>query len=682
MKRINEKGNALITVLLISLVFTTIGLAVVASSISGTKRVETRESDINITFQSKKVIEEITSEMARTLNSLPIKNYLYERSNHVYIRSSFEQDLKTKVLATSINTVLDKKEYKDFISCMSIVDLSGGTVGSADIVQSAKSCSQDNLTTSSPYSLNKNSDFTKVLEITLVTNNPNKNEGTVTRTLKKRIILSPLPSFLKYAIGSDSSDDKEGLFLNGSPNINGNIYANRLHITDEANYQLKDGTAKQEKSLMPSINGDVYSNQTAVIPVLTNNNFYKKEVPALKNDSQFINIDFDSTFIQRVNSTLQQNGLQTVSSINTIPSNLQTDIGNMEITGITNTNGVIKKVTKQETPLSVIGNTLEKLDESYKIESKDRPIEFNDPIKLKGDVVITSNANASISFNDKLIVDGDLYLVGNDNLTFNNNLFVSGDIHIINFDKAITLYEDIIAAGNIIMESEANQALNSENGIKINGTILAGKSINIRPNNTTIHLLKNVFSVDTFTIKGDESGEEAGENDAISFNSVVYSSDEAFVSNVNIIGEPYIADDGKNKVGQLVLLAKKKLTITRMNEFNNFTHLQEVGSPYLPKEGDKIKPLQAFFYTEEDAELYGVGSLFYIKGGIFAKSSLEINAIRANSDVKNIQNIPRSSEDYLSRFIVDYDQDVLLKGIDALPVVNKLQIIPDEFIIQ
>ncbi|MFT8321654.1 MAG: hypothetical protein ABF649_12170 [Bacillus sp. (in: firmicutes)] len=682
MKRINEKGNALVTVLLISLVFTTIGLAIVASSISGTKRVETRETDIDITFQSKKVLEEITSDIAQTLNLLPIKSYLYSSLNQIAVNSSFDVDLRTKVLTASLHKILDNPSYASSISCLSIADLSDGTVGADDVVQSDQSCGEDKLTKQSTFSINKSSDFTRVLEITLVTNNPNETEGSVTRTLKKRIILSPLPSFLKYAVGSDSSDDKEGLFLNGSPNINGNIYANQLHIANQANYELKDGTAKKEKSLMPSIIGDVYSNQTGVIPILKGDNFYKKEVPALKNDSQFINIDFVSTFLQRVNSTLQKNNLQTVSSINTIPSILQTAIAGMTITDTTNTNGVIKKVTQQETPLSVIGNSIEKLGESYRIESNNNQLTLDAPIILKGNVVVTSTANRPITFNNQLVVDGDLYLVGNDNLIFNKNIFVSGDIHIINFSGSATFYQDIFAAGNIILDSEANQTLKPDSGIKMNGSLLAGGTTTIRPNNTTIHLLKNIFSVGTFTIRGDESGEENGENDAISFNSVVYSANEAFVSNANIIGEPYIAHDGTSQTGQLVLLAKKKLTITRMNEFTNFSHLREKGSPYLPEKEDTIKPLQAFFYTEENAELYGVGSLFYIKGGIFARRSLEINAIRPNSNIKSILNIPRSSEDYLSRFIVDYDKDVLLEGIDALPVVDHLQMIPDEFVIQ
>ena len=129
-------------------------------------------------------------------------------------------------------------------------------------------------------------------------------------------------------------------------------------------------------------------------------------------------------------------------------------------------------------------------------------------------------------------------------------------------------------------------------------------------------------------------------------------------------------------------MAKGDLLITRINEFNNFESLNEGEIPYLPINDRKIKPLKGFFYTENNAELYGVGSLFYIKGGIFARKELTVNSIRG--EVTNINNLPSriSQKDSFSRFIVDYDQDVMLKQIDALPIVEHLQIFSDELLIK
>ena len=109
MKKLNEQGNALLTVLLVSIVFTTIGLAIVASSISGAKRVETRESDITITFESKKVLDEITSSIATRLNTLNLN--MAKNSDGTYrVNSSFQGELQNNVLIPSLNDIVDNPE--------------------------------------------------------------------------------------------------------------------------------------------------------------------------------------------------------------------------------------------------------------------------------------------------------------------------------------------------------------------------------------------------------------------------------------------------------------------------------------------------------------------------------------------------------------------------------------------
>ncbi|KAB7667351.1 hypothetical protein [Bacillus sp. B1-b2] len=680
----NEKGNALITVLLISLVFTTIGLAIVASTISGTKRVETRESDINVTYQSKKVLDEITSNMANLLDQVPL-DYVKQGTKY-QVKTTFEDDLKSLVITPTLTDILDNEDYRESIQCLSVVDISN-KASNPTVYDSTRGCAESTYSTNTPYTINKQLDFTRVLEVILVTNNPNETEGAVTRTLKQRIILSPLPSFLKYAVGSYSEEQEEGLFLNGSSNINGNIYANQLTISDRANYQLRDGTKQTVRSLPPSITGNIYSTSANLLPVLIADNFYKSDIPSLYHDSQFINIEYDQTIIQRINTMLDSNptvsgfqvtNMEDVSNFTNKFKNKLTSIVSSSVTKA----DTVKSVTTQEAPTSVNGNAIEQLTNSFKIESDKEALSFNNPVYINGDTVINSS-NYAISFNKELVVDGDLYLVSNNNLTLQDNIYVSGDIHLVNFDGEMNITGDIIAAGDMNIESSADNAGQLSKGVTLKGDILTGKSINIRPLNTTISLNSNMISLGSFTINGDETGENSGENDIVRINSVVYSLEDTFVSNTNILGLTYTnSSTNKQETGQLILLAKENLTITRMNEFNHFDPKTESGFPYLPEEEEIIQPLQAFFYTEKNAELYGVGSLFYIKGGIFAKNSLEINAIRANRDFSKIEDVPGSGDGMLSRFIVDYDQNVLFKGIDALPLVDRLQIIPDDFVIE
>lgn len=678
----NQKGNALITVLLISLVFTTIGLAIVASSISSTKRVETRETDISITYESKKVLEEITYEMANALQSLPLD---YRQIGNQYVVSdSFDTKLTSNVIMPTLNKILAHQTYNNSINCLSIVDLSDTTKIE---IPSTKACSKNTYEKDSTYTIDRGLDFTRVLEIILVTNNPNETEGSITRTLKKRVILSPLPSFLKYALGSYSEQDEEGLFINGSPNVNGNIYANQLQINDQAKYQLKNGSRQEKSSLPPSVTGNIYSSSANLLPVLKEKNFYKGEVPSLNHDSQFINIDYNRTFIQRMNTFLRADdnlNSITIGDINetaNFPRLLQNKIASM-VNGQSNSTALIENVPQQEAPSSVLGDSIRRLSNSFQIKSDTNPLDFKDKVSINGDTVISSS-NYPITFDKDLVVNGDLYLVSNNHLKLADNIYVSGDLHLINFNGEMNLQGNLFVAGDLNIESAADNKSNINNGVSMNGDILTGKSIHIRPLNTTISLNSNMISLDSFSINGDEKEEESGENDIVKINSVVYTLNESFISNINILGLPYIENrTGSNQVGQLILLAKEKLTITRMNEFNHFNPMKETGFPYLPDEETIIQPLKAFFYTEKNAELYGVGSLFYIKGGVFAKKSLEINAIRANRVFSSISDIPNSSEGMLSRFIVDYDQDVLLRGIDALPIVDRLQIIPDDFVIE
>lgn len=682
MNKLNEQGNALLTVLLVSIVFTTIGLAIVASSISGAKRVETRESDITITFESKKVLDEITSTIATRLNTLNLN--MVKNSDGTYrVNSSFQGELQNNVLIPSLNDIVNNADYNASIQCLSIEDVSNNEVVYLKPNNAETACDESTEKKTSSYSINRNYDYTRVLEIVLVTNNPNENEGDVTRTLKKKIILSPLPSFLKYAAGSASEDKNSGLFLNGSSNINGNAFANYLSISNDAKYQDRAGNSRTVASLPPSVNGDFYSTGAAILEKLKKDNFYKEDVPDLKHDSQFINIKYDQTLMDRINTMLSKNALTTTVSTTTDVANLSAVLKNEISTKVTAKAAQtdIVKTDTQQVPQSVIGDSLDKLENGFTIDSKTGPITFTDNVQINGDVVINSS-NYPITFEKDLIVNGNLYIVSNKDISL-QNVQTAGDLHLINFGGNVTAWADLVAAGKVVIESDADTTTSlASNGVKLNGDIFAGKTLSIRPLNTNMDLNSNIISLDDFTVKGDEKGEADGENDIVRFNSVVYSNAESFISNVNIIGLPYTNKSNKSEEGQLILISKGRLTITRMNEFNNYSDMNEPSIPYLPIEEKNIQPLKAFFYTEKDAELYGVGSLFYIKGGIFAKNSLEINAIRANRAVNSIENVPTSSENKMSRFIVDYDQDVLLKGIDALPIVDRLQIIPDDFVIQ
>ncbi|MCC3647489.1 hypothetical protein JGK52_12565 [Cytobacillus oceanisediminis] len=661
----NERGNTLITVLLMSLIFTVLGMSILAASLGGAKRTETRERDISITYDSVKLIDQMTSELAGILPNLPLEDYRRKNiEGKLYVRSNFDIDLKNKLK----DDLILPYRTKENISCLNIIDLSGG---SASFIDSSAPC-MDDISDYDTFNIELGNDFTRVLDIIIVTKNPVETEGKITRTLRKRLILSPLPSFLKYAAGSFSDDNGSGLFLNGSANFSGNVYANRLTINEDAEYELRDGRNQKQDTNMSSINGDLYSSTANLLPLLEKENFYKDHVPELKHDSQFINIDFERTMNEEANELLSSNGIPAFRTGNGLTFSKEIKSGILSSFAI---NTLIKEQVKKQSglpeTLQEIGNNDESDYKSYLINTPEDASLLNGLIQ--GDVVILAE-EASLELNEKLIIDGDLYLVNFEDLTINEDIVVTGRTHLVNFNGKLEVNDNIISAKDIIIESYAqNSDELSSKGIKVNSDILSGKNIAINALNTSIEMTGTIISNESFTINGDETGEPS-ENDQVIFDSVVYAGKRAIISNVNILGS-------ENNTKQLVLMAKDDLLLTRINEFGNFDPDDEAGMPYVP-EDKRIKPLKGYFYTEKDAELYGVGSLFFINGGIFAKEKLIINAIRG--EVKSIEELPsRSSQrDKYSRFIVNYDQNVLLQRIDTLPIVKHLQIFSDELLVE
>ena len=642
----NQKGNALITVLLISFIFTALGLAIISSSISGTKRVENRESDINVSYNAMKVVDEMTANITKSLDTFNLKDFRGKPDE------SFNQTIRN-LITDAYDTITESEKEK--IECVTFVDESGDT---SRVLGPSDTCIDD-LSSFSPYHIDTDQDFTRVIEMVLVTNNPNQHEGKIRRTIRKRIILSPIPSFLKYAVGSSSTDDF-GLFLNGSPNLKGNVYANRLTINEEANYQLRDHTWQAADTPMPSIvGGDLYSSTANLLEIIKDeNNFYKKEVPALKHDSQFVDIDFKESFLQQANKILADDANNF--------SPIDTDIGNGFKDQLVNRIG---SLPFYETPESIVKKEDDEgITASYILNSDDESFTFNEPVTVDGDLVVTSTSH-SITFNETLVVNGDLYVVSYYDVSL-SNVYVTGNIHLINYGGKLVTNNNILCGDTLTIES------NGANGIVLNGDIITGDDLHLNPVDTTIKVSKNIVANGSFMILGNDELDQAGdlkENDEVIFSSVVYAGRTASISNVNILG----ADNR-----ELILLAKSNLMITRINEFNNFNPSDENEKYYLPEDGNSIKPLKAFFYTESNAELYGVGSLFYIEGGLFAKKKLVINAVRG--EVSTINNLPPKfdQEDKLSRFIVKYNEDILLQKIDALPIVEHLQMYSDELIVE
>ncbi|KAA0549228.1 hypothetical protein FZW96_04770 [Bacillus sp. BGMRC 2118] len=550
----NEKGSSLLLVMLVTLVFMVLGLSIITASVGGAKRTQLRNTDVVSTQDSVNTIEQVIAEFrVEMLNQT--KYPLDERQIPDF-------NLKLAQFITAL-------EAKYSITIESLTE------------------------TGQPYDYIETSKyFTRVYKLTV-----DNGDKFVHQTL----ILSPTPSFIEYAAGSIGKDSNQGLHLNGSSYINGNVYANDIYLQNVANYKDNafsstgnaPGSFQTAATLFPSIKGNMYvqrywnvTDRNKPHPI-TNANFedleekeemfYKNELPSIKNEPKdFIDVDFRKSFAERLNQLL--------------PSRI---IGKENIPALTD-------------------------------EDKDEKL----------DKLILDNFSNSAATPEELKSklrqqDGEKYVLYDNNLTVTENinipedkwLIVHGNVTVFPFDKG-------------------------DNPLTIEG---------------------NMLVTGDFTIAGNEEEVNQDEDDIVAFDSTIYALGKSTIHNTNI--------EGYNEK-QLVLLSFDKLTVTRINEFT------EIESDTL----SNITPLKAFFYTDSEAELYGVGSLFYIHGGLFARDNLVINATRSNTTKLENKIIsvpsPELQEHAPSRFNVMYDKDVLTDQLDALPRVERLQVVTDNLYIQ
>ncbi|BCB05012.1 hypothetical protein [Bacillus sp. KH172YL63] len=620
----NERGNALLTVLITSLVMVTIGMAIISSTIGGAKRTEVRETDIDITYEGLKAVEEISAKLVFQL----------QPSQKLGIDQLTPLNMNTKVADFIQSDIIPSYGTSDTIKCITIVDVSGQTAYNL----LGDHCGKANSLTYHTFGLAYlNTNLTRVYELIVQTKNPDSEQGKIEKTVRKRIILSPIPSFLKYTLGSRGM-----LELNGSPHLVGNVYARSLGISENAKYQLSASDQLDVEAPLPSIMGDLYtsyepSSYAAIKSLVDDEKFYPHlPMPEIKQDSQFTDIAFDRTYEEEVGKVLSSLNLPLGTSIT--QDNLISAIGRNLLVNTP----ILPPITN-----GILNPNVQGI------------------VKSNRSITVKSLANTGVD----LIVQGDVNILANSAMSI-GNIISTGNVTISNLTGEMNI-GNIIAAGKVSIEANAP--------VKISDNIVSFDNTSFQSQNSTSIIEGNIFSGRNLTIQGD-ANDPNGENDEIAFDSVIYAKGKTSISNLNITGH-----SGTSGTGQLILLSKGQLLVTRMNEFQYYADESEKDkASLLPDPAESIKPLQAFFYTDSDATLYGVGSLFYVNGGVFSRGNLTVNAVRGNVD--NMASIKTdlfsNQEEKLSRFIVNYNKDVLLSKLDALPRVEALSLISDEILVE
>ncbi|WNS81806.1 hypothetical protein RRU94_13670 [Domibacillus sp. DTU_2020_1001157_1_SI_ALB_TIR_016] len=737
----NEKGNALLLVLLVMVIMSTIGLAVVSSTIGGAKRTTVRTADVDITYESIKAMDSFTAGLSDQL-----------RTNAQLALANVTPASIDILLDQAGNTVVEQvKAENAAIEDIQVRDITG------------------------EYSIDKDIALTRVLSVSITAK---ENEGAaVSRTAHKELIVSPLPSFLKYALGSE----KGRLSLNGSPHLEGNIFANTLSIDEKAHYLTQNGTNLSQQTPKPSISGDIYVgtpgsytdwdfDPQALTNVLVPENFYHEEVPGLKNDSQYQDVQFSQAYTEGRRAAEEKTKFLTTLPVPDNPAKNVSSTSEKLTTYETDKNGKSKRVTLSLSEYEAIADGLSDVD--YKgdavLEPRGKQIEN---IRVKGSLTIFAdhdlvlknifvsggtltivNRNSStLQLEEQVVSDGGILieneagmidskeaqLYDDESITINNesqsvsfySISSHGNITVTNHSgtvelmgplwtqEHITLHNEgemtvdfpnsdsntvfsgeemkIMSTGTFTLKnhlvSERSITLDLSDKAALEGLILAKNNINLYVQDSKkgdIYFEGSLFTDQNLTIQGNDEKSSHSENDFFSIDATMYAREKTSISNLSIRGW---------NDGQLVSLSGDSLLITRINEFQN---LEESTEPrkglYVPdlNENSTVQPLKGFFYTDKDvqagisepaAELYGVGSLFLVDGGVFAKGDFIVNAVRGETDGFNIQSaIPSLSrqDGHYSRFIIQYDRNILLGQLDYLPRVKYLSVYSDQLTVQ
>lgn len=744
----NNKGNALLLVLLITVIFTALGLSIIASTIGGTKRTEIRKEEIDKAFASIKVIDQITADLSAELQS---------PGKEITKTGGFTGSvLSPLTVSGQINLILEelKAKYENPEKGIEKIDFKDVTTD------------KNYLTRDEFYDT-----LTRVYEI-YVTAKTGEGNGNIRRTATKRLIISPLPSFLKYAVGSENGT----LILNGSPNINGDIFVNQLKINKEAEYYTERIDPETEpppdpekiETPYPSVIKDIYAsefnsgNLKEIIQLLQerdndgNTYFYKDKVPVLKNDSQYQEIYFEEAFEEEQRKALEKVAIQNtykfseelpgvsvaaaIPDDNTVPSidALKNQLIIDEAGEHHPPNGFI---LTDESVVCDNASTCFQLHSDLVLTNKTKAVTFDD-LYVNGDILIVANKDMTfksiyatgtvkiISNGGDVSIQGDVgaqdavtitnnkghmsiaygiatrkalsitnkdtMLISNDDTPQKKNLFAKEKIYVTNETGGLlTLNNDLVAGEIEIPDNNETDAitLKSNDHTQFQGNIISLKDKNniklLIYDNSKTKFEGNVYSGGKLILRGNAAGEagEAEENDELWVDGVMYAREEAEISNLNIVGL-----QKEDQFKQLILLSGGDLLITRINEFSNYKEPKEepntnyVPADHIDLEDLNIKPLKGFFYTNGKARLYGVGSLFYVDGGIFAKEELKINAIRGEIK-KNLEGKPEpvginQQLDRYSRFIVNHNTDVLLQNFETLPKVKYLSIYSDDLTVE
>jgi Tfp pilus assembly protein PilX len=438
----------------------------------------------------------------------------------------------------------------------------------------------------------------------------------VKRRLTQQITIAAYPDFLNYAFGSEND-----VIINGAAYGLGNIYAGHEFLIDNhAKYIYDNDPDKKKETKYPYFDGNIFIQNMDSIKVLD------------KISGQYQPYSRTNLTLQQLlgveNSQIQLRDQKKFISINVAES----FIDKAEEATNADRNSIKAAVDYAVDPAHS-GET-GRFNSLLAVLKSGSGVTFTSGPPSKPTLPTDLDDEELMDAYNKALADYEAYFVQFNSLSstvlFNGNLTLDGVDYksLVYTDSAKkTNHKWLIVNGDLTISNYSSDPLIVKANILVTG---------------------NVFISDTVKV-----------------DSTIFTLGKTTIEDAQIQG---IQSDGERQ--QLILISKGPVLVNRVDSFTNF-------GKYDPS---KPNILDAFFYTDEDAELYGVGSIFWLRGGFFSKGDLTINAVLGNASAgdSDILFDPRpqaslAKED--SRFIINYDYDFFKNQYEGLPRVKKISVI-------
>ncbi|WP_336787129.1 hypothetical protein [Paenibacillus sp. MMO-177] len=438
----------------------------------------------------------------------------------------------------------------------------------------------------------------------------------VTRRLTQQITIGAYPDFLNYAFGSEND-----VIINGAAYGRGNIYAGHEFLIDNTAKYIYNNDPNKKDTKYPYFDGNIYVQNMDSIKVQDKiNGQYQPYSRTNLTLQQILGVD---------NGKIQLRDQKKFISINVSES----------------------FVDKAQEATNIVDRDSIKAAVDYGLAHSGESGRFNNlaaVLKNGSGVTVTSGPpgkptlptdlddKAAMDAYDTALKEYEAYFVQFNSLS--NTVLYNGDLKLDGLDYKSLIFTDSAKKDNhkwLIVNGDLTISNYSSDPLVVKANIL---------------VTGNVFI-----------------SDSVQVDSTIFTLGSTTIEDAQIKG---IQTNGERK--QLILISKGPVLVNKVDSFKDY-------GQYDPTQSDS-NILDAFFYTDEDAELYGVGSIFWLRGGFFSKGDLTINAVLGKASPGDADIIfdarPQSAlakED--SRFIINYNYDFFKNQYEGLPRVKKLSVI-------